>query len=210
MHPSSHAEAARPRKLAEMLFFAGQFFRHGKKVASLVPSSKPMARRLAKDVDPARPQVILELGTGTGVVTEAVVERMNRGSRLIAVENNARFARMTARRCPRATMVCRDAVHVGETLDELGVERVDVMINCLPTPSLPASVNGAIYRLADRLMGEVRITQLTELPMLYYRMYKRLFKHVRFAPIVRNIPPAGVYVLCGLRADYEHRLPNRA
>ncbi len=208
--PRSEAEVVRPGKIAESLIFAGQFLRHGKKVASLVPSSKPMARRLSCEVDPARPQVIVELGTGTGVVTETAIARMHPDSRLVAFERNAKFAEITANRCPRATVLCRDAAHFHEALAEMGVDRVDVVINCLPTPSLPAGVNEAIFRSAASVMDEVRMTQLTEIPMYYFRLYRRLFHRVRFTPVVRNFPPAGVYHLRGLRSDFVSGLPNRA
>ncbi len=195
--------------LGRALRFSAKFFRHGRRIGSIAPSSPMMGRRLTRDVDGSRAQVILELGSGTGCVTAEAVRRMHGGSRMISVEADVELAAMARRRCPQAEVYCADAVELEGLLDGLGVGRIDVLINCLPTPSLPAAVNRAIFEAAARRMRRLRMTQLTEIPYWYGRAYRRLFEEVRFFHVPLNIPPGGVYVLEGLRPGYAGNLCER-
>jgi phosphatidylethanolamine/phosphatidyl-N-methylethanolamine N-methyltransferase len=59
-------------------------------VASVVPSSRGLARLMAKDLDAdAR---VVELGAGTGTLTQAIIERGVQPRNLYLVEQNAAFA----------------------------------------------------------------------------------------------------------------------
>lgn len=198
-----------PGRVARAAIFAGKFFRHGRRVASIAPSSPLMSKALAGDVDPTRRQTIVELGAGTGCVTRAIAKRMHPESRLVALELDRQLAGITHQRCPRAEVHCADAGDLAALLADAGVDRMDVLVNCLPTPSLPARVNQAIYDAADARMTELRVRQLTEMPLLYWRAYRRLFEHVRFVPVPLNIPPSGVFVLRGLKPGYTRWLSTR-
>lgn len=197
---------ARHSGFKSSLVFATQFLRYGRRVASLVPSSPLLARELASNVDPDTPQTVLELGAGTGVVTQQALTRKHPDSRVITVEINPRLADITESRCPQATVLRCDAAHLEQNLLEIGIRKIDVLINCLPTPSIPAAVNRAIFECVHRFSDALSITQLTEIPWFYMRFYRRLFEQVRFQPVPVNIPPAGVYHLGGLRDGYERHL----
>jgi hypothetical protein len=73
--------AAEPR-----LLFLRKFLRDGRRVASVAPSSRSLARAATRCVDPSTPQVIVEVGAGTGSVTECALDRCHPRSRLLAIE----------------------------------------------------------------------------------------------------------------------------
>jgi len=187
-----------------------KFARHGTRVASFAPSSRGLARAMCRHVDPARPQTIVELGAGTGPVTVVAAERLHPDSRLVAVELDDDFADVLARRCPRATVVRGDVRDLARHLDALGVGRVDVLLNGLPTPSLPRDVNRAVLdAFAARATAGAAFSQLTVMPLVYWPTYRRLFEHVAFDFVAANLPPGGVYHCRGLRADWRERVPGR-
>ena len=65
-------------------------------VGAVAPSGKALARVMANYVDPAGRGPIVELGPGTGPVTEALVERGIDPARLTLVEFDPEFCRAAA------------------------------------------------------------------------------------------------------------------
>jgi phosphatidylethanolamine/phosphatidyl-N-methylethanolamine N-methyltransferase len=76
---------------------------------AVVPSGRPLARAMAKFVDPNVPGQVIELGPGTGAVTAALVERGIEPSRMVLVEFNPTFCRLLRTRYPEATILQGDA-----------------------------------------------------------------------------------------------------
>src|SRR6202790_4124860 len=71
---------------------------------AVMPSGKPLARAMAKWVNPAGGGPGIELGPGTGAVTAALVEQGVDPSRLVLVEFNPTFCRLLRTRYPDATV----------------------------------------------------------------------------------------------------------
>jgi phosphatidylethanolamine/phosphatidyl-N-methylethanolamine N-methyltransferase len=178
---------------AERLLFARRFFARGVGVAALTPSSLALARAMTREIG-GRPQVIVELGAGTGAVTAVAAERMHPGSRLVALEIDPALADVARREVPRAEVIVGDAAAVGE----LDLESVDGVLSGLPVPSLPRPVRDAVWAWLARY-PHATFHQLTVMPWVYAGLYRSLFREVRFELVVRNLPPGGVYHCAGLR-----------
>ncbi len=78
-------------------------------VSAPTPSSPALAAAMAERVDPLRPGLVVELGAGTGVVTEALLARGISPDRLVVIEHSAYFADLLRARFPGATVVQGDA-----------------------------------------------------------------------------------------------------
>jgi phosphatidylethanolamine/phosphatidyl-N-methylethanolamine N-methyltransferase len=76
------------------------------------PSGKALAKMMAAPVDPDLPGQILEIGPGTGPVTEALIKRGIDESRLVLLEFNAGFVDLLRQRFPLATVLQGDAYDV--------------------------------------------------------------------------------------------------
>ena len=61
---------------------------------------------------------MIELGPGTGPITEALVEHGVNPSRLVLVEFNPTFCQLLRQRFPEATVVQADAYRLRESLAE--------------------------------------------------------------------------------------------
>ena len=109
--------AGAPRTLMsdELLFFRGLLARP-RNIGAIAPSSPALARAIAAQVDLLVPGPILELGPGTGVVTEALIARGTDPDRIIAIEYDADLARLVASRFPRVTVINGDAFTLAQTL----------------------------------------------------------------------------------------------
>ena len=84
---------------------------------AVMPSSKALARTMARYVDPQSKGPVIELGPGTGPVTEALVERGIDPARLMLVEFNPDFCRLLRTRYPAATVVQGDAYRLRRLLE---------------------------------------------------------------------------------------------
>lgn len=189
--------------------FLRKLLRHGLTVAAMKPAGKSLAAAHCKHVDANKPQVIVEIGAGTGAVTAAIAQRMHKDSRLIAVEIDQEFASILRTRCPQATVLGCDARELTEQLATLKVGRIDLMISCIALPYVPRAVNEAIFGCLDRLGEDSWFTQQTLVPLVYRKMYHRLFHEVNFRLVLANLPPGGVYHCRRLKADYQLHLPGK-
>jgi phosphatidylethanolamine/phosphatidyl-N-methylethanolamine N-methyltransferase len=119
---------------------------------AVTPSGKALARTMASYVDPRRRGPIVELGPGTGPVTDALVRRGIEQERLVLVEYNPDFCKLLARRFPRATIVQGDAYDIRETLAEVVREPCAGIVSSLPLFTKPVEQRHALLAEAQDLM----------------------------------------------------------
>lgn len=203
-HPSTveatESDISQPSAAGDYAIFLRKFLEKGRTISSAVPSSRTMALKMLEEIDFSRPGVILELGAGTGAVTERIVERLRPHHRFVAVENDPDFVEILRRRFPTQMILQADATRLTEPLASFGVHRVKYVVSCLPTPALSKRGIVRLARWAGRSMdGDGAFLQLTVVPLLYRRFYRRLFAQVNFRMVWRNIPPGGVYCCRGPR-----------
>jgi len=89
---------------------------------------------------PANPEsFVLELGPGTGAVTDALIKRGLREDRLVAIERNPKMARLLRDKFPRAQIINGDAWHLDHLLRSRRepIESVGAVISSLPLLNFP-------------------------------------------------------------------------
>jgi phospholipid N-methyltransferase len=179
----------------EKWLFFSKFLKQGRRIASFVPSTEALAQACCRYINPDIPQVILELGAGTGAITEIALTKMHPKSTLIAVEADPDFSLFLQQRCPTATVLNCTAQDILKPLMALNIYQVDVILNGLPTPSMTADINQQIMKNCQILIGnrDIPISQITLMPWVYLRMYQQLFKHVDFQFVLKSFPPGGIY-----------------
>jgi phosphatidylethanolamine/phosphatidyl-N-methylethanolamine N-methyltransferase len=102
-----------------------------------MPSGKLLARTMARQVDTETAGPIIELGPGTGPVTEALVAHGVDPARLVLVEFNPVFCRMLRSRYPAATVVQGDAYRLKHLLGSLMREPAAAVVSGLPLFTKP-------------------------------------------------------------------------
>lgn len=204
-HNASDAGAAEPamvesalngrgRRLSDRGLFLKKFLVKGRTISSAVPSSQAMCQGVLESVDFGRPGTIVELGAGTGPVTEAVLTRLRAHHRFVTVENDPDFCEVLRRRFPETPLIQSDATQIAEPLARMGIHTVDYVLSGLPTPSLSIRAMVRLWRwLQTALAPNGQFIQITVAPVLYRRFYKRLFESVDYRMVWSSIPPGGVY-----------------
>jgi phospholipid N-methyltransferase len=80
--------------VTETLLFFKEFFQNGQAVGGIRPSSKKLAIEMASLINFNGPKRILEIGPGTGIITEEIIKRLGKDDSLTLVEINPQFARL--------------------------------------------------------------------------------------------------------------------
>lgn len=183
--------------MSDFLLFLRKFLRHGTKIASLAPSSPWLSRATVRPIDWSTAKVVVELGAGTGPITKVLAEAAPPGCRVLALERDPDFARLLRERfAHQANMEiiegdCRD---LDAMLAERGIDQADAIVSGLPVPSFPADLQQELFRVVRKVLAPGGVyTQITEIPWVYQRLYRRFFDDVHFAFEPRNFPPAGAY-----------------
>ena len=106
-------------------------------IGAVTPSGKALARVMAGYVDPGVAGPIVELGPGTGPVTEALVERGIDPARLTLVEYDPEFCRLLRQRYPGVHVVQGDAYNLKRTLAGVLQEPAAAFVSGLPLFNKP-------------------------------------------------------------------------
>ncbi|MGC8559509.1 MAG: class I SAM-dependent methyltransferase [Phycisphaerae bacterium] len=190
----------RPAAISDHFLFMRKFFKHRRKIASIWPSSRFMARACISQVDFSRARLIVELGSGTGAITQAILSRITPQAQLIAIERDTDFFRVLRERFAGldgpVQFLQGDVANLSEMLHDCGVRErsVDAVISGLGTPSLPAVARQGIFKaVAWALKPEGVFSNITEIPLYYLPFYRRHFRDVQFEFVPLNIPPGGIY-----------------
>jgi phospholipid N-methyltransferase len=186
------------RRGPDWWLFLTKFFRHGTTIGAVAPSSPWLARRFVEGIDFSRMNCVVELGAGTGSITQEVLRQAGQGCRAIIVERDPDFCTCLRQRFPGAEIAEADARDLCQILDERKIETVDHVFCGL---ALPWFARPDRHRILDtirtRLTRDGSYRQLTYMPWLHTREYRRYFEKVGFRFVFRNLPPGGFYVCSG-------------
>src|SRR5262249_4567553 len=122
-------------------------------IGAVTPSSRMLARKMATYVDPSVPGPIVELGPGTGPVTEALVAQGIDPARLVLVEFDPTFCRLLRKRYPTATVVQGDAYGLRTLLGTLLPHPAAAVVSGLPLFTKPLKMRLRLLFEAFDLMA---------------------------------------------------------
>lgn len=184
--------------------FVKKFLQKGRNISAATPSSRWLAEAVCRRVDFSKPATIIELGAGTGAVTEVIVERLRAHHRFVAVEFDKDFCDIFRQRFPSVDLIEGDASVVQSQLAHRGITKIDYVLSGLPTPNLPAaSVVRMMRWMRESLTPDGLFAQITVVPLIYRSFYKRFFSKVEYDMVWLNVPPGGVYQCRNIRARPE-------
>ena len=164
-------------------------------IGAVTPSGKVLARAMARYVDPQSDGPVVELGPGTGPITEALVEAGVDPARLVLVEFDPTFCRILRSRYPEATLVQGDAYSLRRLLETLLIQPAAAVVSGLPLITKPLKMRMRLLRDAfDLMLPGAPFVQFTY--SVASPVPKRLggFTAEASERIWLNIPPARVWV----------------
>jgi phosphatidylethanolamine/phosphatidyl-N-methylethanolamine N-methyltransferase len=181
----------------EESLFLGRWLRAPLRMGAVAPSSPALARTIAQQVDPCRPGFVVELGSGTGAVTTALLGVGVPPERLILLERDATLYRWLKGRRPDLTIIQDDAAHLRARLAERGVSTVNTIVSGLPLLSIPERKRHAILDQAFACLGPdgifVQFTYGPTCPIPRQVLASHGLKAEAVATVWLNLPPATVW-----------------
>ena len=174
---------------------------------AISPSSPALAKMMARYVDPRSIGPIVELGPGTGPVTQALLERGVAEERLVLVEYDPDFCDLLARKFPKARIIQGDAYRFFETDDT--VAGAAAIVSSLPLFTKPEETRISLVEKAlERADDDAPFIQFTyavvsPLPLDEARVEAHVSPRVWL-----NVPPARVWVYRSMRGPMFRRKKN--
>ena len=199
MPPQSLVRVAKkPLRLDDEMQFIRTWIGKPLSTGAVMPSSKALARTMARYVDASASGPVIELGPGTGPVTEAMVERGVDPSRLVLVEFNPDFCRLLRTRYPRATVVQGDAYRLRRLLDTYIRSPASAIVSGLPLVTKPVRTRLRLISDAMALLAPgAPFVQFTYAMVTPIPKALNGIKAEASELIWMNVPPARVWVYRG-------------
>jgi phosphatidylethanolamine/phosphatidyl-N-methylethanolamine N-methyltransferase len=196
MPANSSLTIAKKHRLDDEVRFIRSWLEKPLETGAVAPSGKILARTMASYVDPNVTGPVIELGPGTGPVTEALVAQGVDPARLVLVEYNPMFCRLLRTRYPAATVVQGDAYGLKRALGKVIPQRTAAAV----VSGLPIVTKSVRTRL--RLINEALGFLSPGAPFIQFTYavvppLPRAIAGVRAEASERiwlNLPPARVWI----------------
>ncbi len=177
------------------VLFLKRFLQRPRQIASIIPSSRELVRRVTTKIDFSARRVIVEYGPGEGCHTREIVSRMSPDSHLVLFELDTLLAnhlRGTFAGDPRVTVLNADAATISEQLARLGHGACDYVISGIPFSLIKGEKKRALLRathgaLRPEYHAAFIIYQVTN--ELKDRGHCQHFARIESEYCLRNIPP---------------------
>lgn len=175
-------------------FFKG-WIRNPLAMGAFAPSGKSLAKLMAKGVGPGCQ--VIELGAGTGTVSEALLGKGVEPENLYLVERDPQFVKILQRRFPRCHVIAADALELELPFDTAGF--FDFVISGLPLLCFsPDKRYRALHHALELLKPQGHLHQFTYAGICPVdRDLRATFRveSVLLGIAALNLPPGFVYRL---------------
>jgi phosphatidylethanolamine/phosphatidyl-N-methylethanolamine N-methyltransferase len=134
---SSVRALKKPLRLDDEVRFLRSWIEKPLHMGAVMPSSKLLARTMAQYVDVDSTGPVVELGPGTGAITNALIEHGVDQKRLVLVEYNPGFCALLRDRYPHAKVVQGDAYKLRDSLLKVLDVPASAVVSGLPLVTKP-------------------------------------------------------------------------
>jgi phosphatidylethanolamine/phosphatidyl-N-methylethanolamine N-methyltransferase len=134
---SSVRALKKPLRLDDEVRFLRSWIEKPLHMGAVMPSGRVLARTMAQYVDINSTGPVVELGPGTGAITNALIEHGVDQKRLVLVEYNPGFCALLRDRYPQAKVVQGDAYTLRDTLWDVLSGPASAVVSGLPLVTKP-------------------------------------------------------------------------
>jgi phosphatidylethanolamine/phosphatidyl-N-methylethanolamine N-methyltransferase len=195
--PNKKPSSASKHKQRRHHFIAG-WLRRPLKTGAVLPSSRTLAKEMAKQINLHRPGAVIELGAGTGVVTHALLKTGLAPERLLVLERDEKFYEILLTSFHGPVIVCGDAAKLEDILKKHHIRQVSAIVSSLPLITLPKTTRAAIVEQMAALIRQgatlVQFTFGISSPISNAEQLKYGISGKRMKVVMVNVPPAHVWV----------------
>ena len=178
------------------------FLKNPSQVGACCPSSPSLCHEITSSIGVENASLVVELGPGTGAITEMICCKMKQDALLAAVELNEKMAQNIEQKFSNVTVFRGCASELDNMLRSRQLPQAEIVISGLPFALFPDDLQEKILRSVVHSLAPggtfatFTYLQGAILPagIRFRRKLERIFPQVTSSPIVwKNIPPAFVY-----------------
>ena len=174
--------------------FAREFVRAPSHVGSVCPSSRFLTDAMIKCL-PDEDGLIIDLGAGSGILSEQLLRSGVEAANIIAVEISPGFQNGFNRRCPDVPLVIDDARNLAGILQKhVPDEPIRGIVSSLPLRVMPGELIKEIMLAINEVMNQRggSLIQYTYVWWSRYQLARYGFTPLSSQVVIRNLPPARV------------------
>lgn len=173
--------------------FLKRFLQRPFQVASIVPSSKTLVKKVSEKMDFSVPRVIAEFGPGEGCHTREIIRRMHPDSSLLLFELDPELAGHLAEQFkdnPRITVLNTDAAELAQELAKLNLPHCDYVVSGIPFSILEKEKKKQLLQRTFDVLAPG-----SHSAFIIYQVTNELVSHCRHFPRIEseycliNLPP---------------------
>ncbi len=180
---------------SEPILFLKRWLKDPLKIGAIAPSSRELAAAMARLVPADSQDPVIELGGGTGVITQALLESGIAPTRLIVVERDEALHDLLVKRFPEVRILLGNAADLASLLRPLGITRACAVVSGLPLLAMRESVRDRIVDGSFALLGRaapfIQFTYGLASPIPRRKLGVQGEVKSR---VLNNLPPASVWL----------------
>ncbi len=179
---------------SSLTLFAREIFTNPRAIGAACPSSSKLGHAMAQPLmGQDASGFVLELGAGTGSITEALLKQGIAPERLIVVERSKAMAEYLRQRFPQLRIIEGDAAQL-KTLLGGQAKKISAVVSSLPLRSLPTPLVRTILRQVGEILGHSGLmVQFTyDLRGKACEYQDKFFIRTASTIVWQNFPPARV------------------
>ncbi len=182
--------------MKEKVAFFKEAIKNLKTSGTLVPSSRFLVKRILKGINFSTSELIVEFGSGNGIITKEILKKIKPSATLICFEINETFY-LELKKIEHKQLIILNASaeNVQQEIENLGFRQVDTFISSLPLTMLPKKLSTGIIENSHKILIENGCFIQYQYSTQFLKQFKSIFKEkvtLGFEPL--NIPPAFLYV----------------
>lgn len=178
----------------DRVLFLKEFLKNPRQIGSIIPSSRFLEKRLMDLGEVKSARVVVELGSGTGGTTRAVLATLPADAKLLCIEINPKFCEWLERlNDPRLIVHCGSAEHLRELLTEYELDGPDVVLSGIPFSTMGEELGTRIIQTIYDTMSPGGRFVAYQVRDQVSELSNPIMGEPHFEMELLNIPPARVY-----------------
>ncbi len=179
--------------LSKLKFFVKSIL-HFSQVGTITQSGKKLSYKAASLLPYNKSITVVELGSGDGAITRAILHRISSDSNLIAIELNKEFCKALQNiNDPRLIIENASVEEIDQILERHLIKQIDHVVSAIPFVIFSREkAKKIIYGVKRHIKSKGKWLQIHYATTIL-GLYKEIFGNVKKHRVFQNIPPAYVF-----------------
>ncbi|MCF6348137.1 MAG: methyltransferase [Flavobacteriaceae bacterium] len=179
--------------------FFKTYLKESKQIGSFTPSSRFLVKKMCDKINFKTAKYIIELGSGTGVLTKEILKQAQQNTKIFVFELNEDFYKLLQKEFndPRLILINDCAEHLRKVLQEHQVKEVDAVLSSLPFTTMSELIKNNILDAIYNVLKKDGVYIQYQYSLNAKKLIEKRFGKLKMSFVSINLPPAFIY--CGVK-----------